>query len=162
MFTVQQTVISLRVAVTVSRRRAAHILRRDEVGNGLPDDLLASKATQAAAGVVHVGVTTVQIRHDDSVRSLLDETTGSHVARLERFVCAIERHRDESEYAHTSRCQCGGQHGDDDRLSSMHGRGELHHNQSKQHRREASAVGGDGRPGSVRCPGQAAADRCAD
>ena len=38
---------------------------------------------------------------------------------------------------HAGRRQYGGQHGDDDRrILDPHGRGESHHNQPKQHRRE--------------------------
>ena len=78
------------VEVLLGFREPLDVLGRDQIHDRLADDLLASVAEHAAAGAVHVGVATREIRHEDPVGGMLDEVTTPRSTQLERLVRAVE------------------------------------------------------------------------
>ena len=64
--------------------------------------MISSRGSRAgAARVVHVGVAAVDVRHEDSIRCLLDEIPGLRAARLDGFVHAVEGHGGDAEQEQT-------------------------------------------------------------
>jgi hypothetical protein len=94
--------------------QARDVPRRKQVDDGLSDELLASVAEHAAASLVHVGVAAVEIRHENSIGSLLHQIL-IHVRLDSRASCArlrgtaVTPSTRQTQYRHG-----GGQNGNDD------------------------------------------------